>query len=92
MTTGGSHVGENPVSCGHVGCRDSSANRHAANHFHETRHPIVRPFEPGEDWRWCYVDRVHVELRDVACPREVDPVLGLARTGGPVASDEREEG
>jgi Zn-finger in ubiquitin-hydrolases and other protein len=41
--------------CGHVGCCDSSPNRHARQHFHATGHPIIQSFEPGEDWRWCYV-------------------------------------
>ena len=45
-------------SCGHVGCCDSSPNKHATAHFHATRHPIIRSFEPGEDWEWCYVDEV----------------------------------
>ena len=44
--------------CGHVGCCDSSKNRHATAHFHETSHPIVQSFEPGEDWAWCYVDQI----------------------------------
>lgn len=47
-------------SCGHVGCCDSSPNRHATAHFHETNHPIVRSIEPGESWSWCYVDEVVV--------------------------------
>jgi len=41
--------------CGHVGCCDSSNNRHARAHFHGTQHPIIKSFEPGEDWMWCYV-------------------------------------
>ena len=44
------------LECGHVGCCDSSKNRHATHHFHETRHPLVRSIEPGERWVWCYVD------------------------------------
>ena len=48
------------LSCGHVGCCDSSKNRHATAHFWSTSHPIARSFEPGEDWRWCYVDEVVV--------------------------------
>lgn len=39
------------LKCGHIGCCDSSLNRHATKHFHATEHPIVRSFEPGEDWR-----------------------------------------
>jgi uncharacterized UBP type Zn finger protein len=44
------------MSCGHVGCCDSSAHQHAAAHFRETGHPVMRSVEPGETWRWCYVD------------------------------------
>ena len=46
------------LTCGHVGCCDDSKNRHATKHFHATRHPIIRSFEPGEDWRWCYIDEI----------------------------------
>ena len=46
--------------CGYVGCCDQSPNRHATEHFHATEHPIIRSFEPGEEWRWCYVDEVLV--------------------------------
>ncbi|HEX8694014.1 MAG TPA: UBP-type zinc finger domain-containing protein [Longimicrobium sp.] len=49
-------------TCGHVGCCDSSPNKHATRHFHATRHPIVRSAEPGEDWSWCYVDEVEVDV------------------------------
>jgi len=44
------------MTCGHVGCCDSSPNRHATAHHHETGHPIIRSIEPGETWGWCYVD------------------------------------
>ena len=47
--------------CGHVGCCDSSKNKHATKHFHATTHPIVQSFEPGEDWLWCFVDQVAME-------------------------------
>jgi uncharacterized UBP type Zn finger protein len=46
------------MTCGHVGCCDSSPHRHATEHFHATRHPIVKSMEPGEQWGWCYVDEV----------------------------------
>jgi len=46
--------------CGHVGCCDSSPNRHARKHFHRSGHPIIQSFEPGEDWRWCFVDEAEV--------------------------------
>ena len=45
-------------SCGHIGCCDSSPGRHATQHFHQTQHPLIRSFEPGEDWWWCYVDEL----------------------------------
>lgn len=44
------------LTCGHVGCCDSSPNRHATAHFHETVHPIIRSLEPGDDWAYCYAD------------------------------------
>jgi uncharacterized UBP type Zn finger protein len=44
------------LTCGHIGCCDASPNKHATKHFHASGHPIVQSFEPGEDWRWCYVD------------------------------------
>ncbi|HET7386552.1 MAG TPA: Na+/H+ antiporter [Nocardioidaceae bacterium] len=44
------------LACGHVGCCDSSPFKHASGHFEETDHPVIRSAEPGEVWRWCYVD------------------------------------
>jgi len=51
------------LSCGHVGCCDSSKNKHATKHFRATEHPIVKSFQPGEDWIWCYLDEVVMEPR-----------------------------
>ncbi len=48
--------------CGHVGCCDQSPNKHATKHFHATGHPIVQSIEPGENWLWCYVDKVVFEI------------------------------
>lgn len=48
------------LSCGHVGCCDSSKNKHATKHYNTTQHPIVRSIEPGETWRWCYPDQALV--------------------------------
>jgi uncharacterized UBP type Zn finger protein len=50
------------VACGHVGCCDSSPNRHATAHFHSSAHPLVQSFEPGEEWVWCYVDEVAMQF------------------------------
>jgi len=44
------------LGCGNVGCCDSSVGRHASRHFTNSRHPVMRSFEPGESWRWCYID------------------------------------
>lgn len=46
------------LECGHVGCCDSSKNKHATQHFHKTEHPLIRSIEPGEAWVWCYVDKM----------------------------------
>ncbi len=46
------------AECGNVGCCNSSEGKHAAAHFRETGHPVMRSIEPGEAWRWCYVDQV----------------------------------
>jgi uncharacterized UBP type Zn finger protein len=53
------------LTCGHVGCCDSSKNKHATKHFHSTQHPLIRSIEPGESWIWCYVDEI--------VPAEVGP-------------------
>ena len=47
--------------CGHVGCCDSSKNKHATKHFQQTEHPIIKSFEPGEEWGYCYVDDAFFE-------------------------------
>ncbi len=49
--------------CGHIGCCDSSPNRHATAHYEQTSHPIIRSAERGETWSWCYVDEVVFEIR-----------------------------
>jgi uncharacterized UBP type Zn finger protein len=49
------------LTCGHVGCCDSSPNKHATKHYRATKHPMVRSFEPGEDWMWCYADELLIE-------------------------------
>jgi len=46
------------MTCGHVGCCDSSPNRHATAHNRAVGHPIIKSLEPGEDWGWCYPDAI----------------------------------
>jgi uncharacterized UBP type Zn finger protein len=45
-------------NCGHIGCCDSSPNKHATAHHAGTSHPLISTYEPGEDWRWCYDDTI----------------------------------
>jgi hypothetical protein len=47
--------------CGHVGCCDQSPGKHATKHFHSTQHAMMKSFQPGEDWGWCYVDELFFE-------------------------------
>ena len=46
--------------CGHIGCCDSSAGRHAVGHFAETGHSVMRSIEAGDTWGWCYVDEAYL--------------------------------
>ena len=52
------------LTCGHVGCCDSSVGKHARAHFTETEHPIIESYKaagPGlAEWRWCYVDAAYL--------------------------------
>ena len=49
------------LTCGHVGCCDSSSNKHATKHFHHTKHPVIASAEPDERWLWCYLDEQMAE-------------------------------
>ena len=46
------------LSCGHVGCCDSSVGTHATKHFQQSEHPVMQSAMPGDTWRWCYIDEV----------------------------------
>ncbi|HVF52574.1 MAG TPA: UBP-type zinc finger domain-containing protein [Actinomycetota bacterium] len=52
------------MTCGYVGCCDSSPNKHASGHARTVGHPIVQSFEPGEDWFYCYVDDFGFEIEE----------------------------
>jgi hypothetical protein len=54
------------TTCGHVGCCNSSPNKHAEKHAAALEHPVVQSFEPGEDWYWCYVDEVGFDVPQIA--------------------------
>lgn len=60
------------MECGHVGCCDNSPNRHATKHNTDTGHPLIRSFEPGEDWWWCYPDELFMKI-DGAGPSPSHP-------------------
>ena len=49
------------MTCGNVGCCDNSPHKHATAHFRLTGHPIMKSFEPGEEWGWCYVDELMLD-------------------------------
>lgn len=51
------------LTCGHVGCCDSSPNKHATKHFHQIKHPMIKSYEPGDDWKWCYVDEMMINKK-----------------------------
>ena len=59
------------LTCGRVGCCDSSPNRHASKHAASHGHPLVSSFEPGEDWSWCYVDEVGMEIGGILHPHRL---------------------
>jgi uncharacterized UBP type Zn finger protein len=61
------------LSCGKVGCCDSSPNRHATAHYHQSNHALIRSLEPGEDWSWCYVDEIGLRLREVTGATAIPP-------------------
>ena len=50
------------LMCGHVGCCDSSKNKHATKHFHASGHAMMRSIEPGENWGWCFLDEIEYDL------------------------------
>ena len=52
------------LSCGDVGCCDSSPNTHATLHHRSTAHPIMRSVMPGDDWMWCYLCELQFRERD----------------------------
>ncbi|QEL16682.1 UBP-type zinc finger domain-containing protein [Limnoglobus roseus] len=58
------------LSCGHVGCCDSSPGKHASRHARKTHHPIIASFEAGERWAWCFIDEAEVDL-----PAGAEPFL-----------------
>ena len=61
------------LTCGHIGCCDSSPGRHATAHHRESSHPIVRSLEPGEEWSWCYPDELALLIEGVSGETRIPP-------------------
>jgi uncharacterized UBP type Zn finger protein len=61
------------LECGHVGCCDESPNRHATAHANAARHPLIRSLELGEEWAWCYIDRVAMLAPEVKGSTRIPP-------------------
>ncbi|MFW0790591.1 UBP-type zinc finger domain-containing protein [Gordonia sp. CPCC 205333] len=56
------------LTCGRVGCCDSSPGKHASAHAAREQHPLVSSFEPGEDWSWCFIDDIGLRVPDIPHP------------------------
>ena len=61
------------LACGHVGCCDSSPNRHASAHHAETGHPIIRSIQPGENWSWCFEDELGMIIPGIEGETRIPP-------------------
>jgi uncharacterized UBP type Zn finger protein len=61
------------LTCGHVGCCDSSPGRHASAHARSTDHPIMRSLQPGEDWCWCFEDELAMRVTQVVGSPSIPP-------------------
>ena len=61
------------LECGHVGCCDSSPNRHASKHAAAVAHPLIRSLEPGEDWSWCFIDQVGMVIDGITGETQIPP-------------------
>lgn len=59
------------LTCGEVGCCDSSPNRHASRHAGAAEHPLIQSFQPDEDWGWCYVDELALDVGPARHPDAV---------------------
>ncbi len=61
------------LSCGHVGCCDSSPNRHASAHAAAEDHPLIRSLQPGEDWSWCFADQLGMVIPEIRGETRIPP-------------------
>jgi hypothetical protein len=56
------------TQCGHIGCCDTSPSQHASKHAAESGHPVIRSYEPGEDWFWDFTTNSYAEGPELAPP------------------------
>ncbi len=61
------------LTCGHVGCCDSSPNRHASAHAAASGHALIRSIQPGEDWSWCYEDEIAMRIPEITGEPRIPP-------------------
>ena len=61
------------LACGHVGCCDSSPNKHASAHFAASEHALIRSLEPGEQWSWCFVDQAAMVIPEIHGETRIPP-------------------
>jgi uncharacterized UBP type Zn finger protein len=61
------------LECGHVGCCDSSPNRHASAHAASEDHPLIRSLQPGEDWSWCFADQLGMVIPEIQGETRIPP-------------------
>ena len=61
------------LTCGHVGCCDSSPGRHASRHAEAASHPLIRSLEPGEEWSYCFIDDAGMLIPEVRGTTRIPP-------------------
>jgi hypothetical protein len=61
------------LTCGHVGCCDTSPNKHASGHWRESGHSVMRSLQPGEEWCWCFEDEVGMIIQDITGTTRIPP-------------------
>jgi uncharacterized UBP type Zn finger protein len=61
------------LECGHVGCCDSSPNRHATAHSQTSGHPLIHSLQPGEMWSWCFIDEIALRIPEVQGETRIPP-------------------
>ncbi|MFD6953290.1 hypothetical protein A6A08_24915 [Nocardiopsis sp. TSRI0078] len=78
------------AACGHVGCCDSSPGQHATRHYRDTGHPVIRSFEPGEDWFFDFRSQKASRGPDLAPPASRPPDQPVPGPADRVPPDWRE--